>query len=108
MLLTTTARAYVNFGRWVADCPRDGCSSALALAPGQATYHCGGEFGCQIVTEIDWPANADDIWQVLTQRPAPATRNWAPPGHRQAYATGHPTGQTVADLIAESNEHGVS
>jgi hypothetical protein len=45
------------------------------------------------------------IWDALLERPDPQTRNWAPPGHRQSIATGHPDGQSVHQLVAETREH---
>lgn len=102
MLDTLMAQAYINHDRWVADCPRKYCTNAVQLEPRQTTFHCEG--GCNLVTPIEWPADADELWEALQQRPVPATRNWAPPGHRQALVTGFPEGQTVDDLIAETHE----
>lgn len=104
------AYAYVNHGRWVADCPA-GCGSALNLRPRETTYVCavfdGGQMvaGCGACSAVAWPAGAVWIWDALLRRPNPLTRNWAPAGHRQALATGFPQGQTVADLIAETYLH---
>jgi hypothetical protein len=61
-----------------------------------------------MVAEVRWPANADAIWETLAMRPVPATRNWAPAGHRQAIVCGVPDGQTVEQLRAEQAEHGVT
>lgn len=104
-LLTELARAYVNLGRWVADCPRPHCGGAMQLEPRQTVFHCGGLDGCQVISEVVWPPDADEIWSVLAARPVPATRNWAPAGHRQALACHVPDGQTVADLLDENREH---
>lgn len=101
-----TAYAYVNHGRWIADCPDTRCGNAVALDPKQASYHCRG--GCNLVTEIVWPADADDITRALAERPHDVNRHWAPAGHRQALTTGHPMGQTVADLRAETREYEVA
>lgn len=106
-LLTTLARAYVNCGRWIADCPREHCTNAIALTPKQVQFFCEHEGGCRLLTEVEWPADADAIWEVLKARPVPGTRNWAPAGHRQAIVCGLPLGQTVDALIAENREHGV-
>lgn len=101
------AQAYVNRGAWVADCPA-GCGSAMGLKPKETTYVCGvvdaGELkgGCGACAAVAWPSQAVWIWDALVRRPNRVTRNWAPPGHRQAIVTGHPQGQTVADLIAET------
>lgn len=104
-LLTVRAIAYVNHGRWCADCPRPYCSNAVKLEPGQTTFHCGGVDGCKLIAELEWPVGAGEIWEALAERPVPGTRNWAPAGHRQALVTGHPNGQTVAQLRDETREH---
>lgn len=104
-MLTTLAQAYCNHSRWIADCPRQDCGNALALEPGQTTFHCGGLGGCNLITEIEWPHEVEAIDAVLAQRPVPTTRNWAPAGHRQAISCHFPDGQTVAELIDETHEH---
>lgn len=104
-LLTTRARARVNHGRWIADCPRPHCVNAIRLEPKQATFHCSGEGGCQMVADVEWPADADDIWQALLERPVPGTRNWYPPGHTEAARLGLPHGQGADDLRAEHRQH---
>jgi hypothetical protein len=106
-LITLAAQAYCNHGRWVADCPRQYCGNAVALEPKQSTFHCAAPVGgCQLLAEVEWPPNIDEIQEALQQRPVPGTRNWAPAGHWQAIACHVPKGQTVADLIAENNEYG--
>jgi hypothetical protein len=105
-LITLAAQAYCNHGRWVADCPRPYCGNAIALQPKQSQFFCDGEGGCRLLAEVEWPDEPDRIWEVLQERPVPGTRNWAPPGHRQAIACNVADGQTVADLIAENNEYG--
>lgn len=104
-LIVTVARARVNHGRWIADCPRRYCANAMRLEPRQAMFHCGGEGGCRMVADIEWPANADDIWQALLERPVPTTRNWYPNGHVEAAKLGLPHGQTADELRAEQREH---
>lgn len=107
-LITTRARARVNHGRWIADCPRPYCANAMRLTPGQAAFHCAGEGGCRMFAEIEWPAGADDIWQALIERPVPGTRNWYPAGHTEAVRLGLAHGQSPADLRAETAEHEIS
>jgi hypothetical protein len=104
-LITARARARVNHGRWIADCPRSYCANAVRLEPGQAVYHCGGEGGCHMVADVEWPTDADSIWEALLERPVPATRNWYPPGHAEAARTGLPHGQSPADLRDETHAH---
>jgi hypothetical protein len=98
----TPAYAYVNHGRWIADCTRRHCANAESLSPKQTMLHCSN---CRLLAEVVWPPDPDAITDALAVRPVPQTRNWAPAGHRQALATRHPDGQTVADLIAETHEH---
>lgn len=106
MLLTTsTAYAYVNHGRWIADCTRLHCGGAELLSAGQAVLHCSN---CRQVQDVRWPDDPDGIWAALAARPVPQTRNWAPAGHRQAHACGVPDGQSVADLLDETREHEVA
>lgn len=103
-LLTDIAVAHVNHGRWIADCIRRDCGGAEALKLGQPEVVCAN---CGLVMPIVWPPDAGLIAAVLMKRPVPQTRNWAPAGHWQAVASGHPDGQTVADLTAENIAHGV-
>ena len=56
---------------------------------------------------MEWPPDADAIWEVLAVRPVPHTRNWFPSGHKLALRSGAVHGQTVADLIAENVEYGI-
>lgn len=94
------ALAYVNWGRWVADCPVDGCASACAVTPGQAAIVCSNNH----TSPLQWPppATVIAIGAALDKRPDPATRNWYPAGHPFAIAAGYPTDQTPADLDAET------
>lgn len=96
--------AYVNHGRWVADCSREHCANAMELAPGQLAFACSN---CQWVVDIVWPDDADEIWQVLQRRPVPQTRNWFPRDHPLALAARCPHGQSVRDLVDENAEHGI-
>ena len=103
------AQAHVNHGRWIVRCTR--CPGAEDLAPKQRTTVCTD---CRQILEVEWPADADDIWDALLLRPVPGNRNWAPAGHRQTYesrtrdgrfvADVFPSGQTVADLLDENLE----
>ncbi len=98
------ARAYVNHSKWIADCGRPYCNGAERLEPRQAQIHCAN---CHWEAPVQWPPDADAIWQVLQERPVPHTRNWFPSGHELALRSGCPHGQSVADLIAENAEYGV-
>lgn len=100
-LITNQARAYVNHGRWIADCPID-CGGALALSPRQASFACPE---CHTISQVEWPKDVDDIWEALLQRVAPRFRNWFPAGHPLALRANCPHGQTVAQLRDETAEN---
>lgn len=100
-LVTNKARAYVNFGRWIADCPTD-CGSALQLQAQQGMFHC---VECGHIAPVEWPEDADPITEELAKRPAPRNRNWFPKGHDLALRAGLPHGQSVKELQDETVEH---
>lgn len=102
-LITNRARAYVNFGRWIADCPIN-CGSAMQLQPGQDTFQCAE---CRFITSVEWPSNADAIWEALEKRPAKKFRNWFPSNHELALRSNCPHGQSTEELEEETREHGV-
>lgn len=104
-IVTVRARAYMNLGRWIADCPRQLCGNAIALEPKQAMFLCSPG-GCNLMTEVEWPPDVVELDAALAERPVPGTRNWAPAGHRQAVSCGFPDGQTLSDIIVESHENG--
>lgn len=86
--------AYMNHGRWVADCPAEGCGfSALA----------GSHLDCPAhdVVRVVWPTDLEreEIEAELNLRPVDPLvgakhANWRP-------------GETVESLRAENVEHGV-
>ena len=109
------AYARVCWGRWVADCPRDGCTQAEHFGVDPATRHVGGlggkvfrcgtegtachcgvagPAGCGLVCAVVWPENVEAIEKLLALRPAEQTRNWTP-------------GEDLVDLMAENVAHGV-
>jgi hypothetical protein len=101
------AVAYVNWGRWVVECPY-GCGNALTLPPGHPTFFCtdtAGTGGCHRTADIEWPPNADQIMAALAKRPAPKHRNWFPAGHPLAVRAEIPHGQTVHELDEETDRH---
>lgn len=103
--MTLRARAHVNHGKWIASCPYEHCANAERLRPRQPEFFCTN---CeQAPVPVEWPADADDIWTVLSLRPVPQTRNWYPFGHVDALSWGVPHGQSVADLIEENVAHGL-
>ena len=87
--------AYVNHGRWVADCPD--CRVGLQLPRG--VFQVKAEFvfvgdkciTCGVATRVGWPEDADLIDRALEPREL-INRNWYP----------H---ETVDDLIVENLLH---
>jgi hypothetical protein len=110
------AYAYINWARWLADCPA-GCASAMTVTPGQTTWLCGimrkglVAGGCGSTAALLWPDNPDAYMAALANR-ADQYQNWAPAGHRQTFcsytpdgrliAEAYPTGQTPEDLLTEA------
>lgn len=84
-------QAYVNHGRWLAECPD--CHGAQVTSPDDRRFmcHCCGneEVGGRWRAVV-WPAKARAIEQLLELRPKPENQNWRP-------------GETVADLIHEND-----
>lgn len=88
------AIAYVNQGRWVVDCPFEGCASAQLCSPEDPRFFCAECFNRKV--DQQWvpvrfpPARSlAAIERELEVRPDPETRNWFP----------H---ETVRDLVAEN------
>lgn len=106
-LLTSRARAFVYSGMWVAECPR-GCKNVEKLfdADGRSNvFYCSN---CKALADIEWADDEAGIMAVLELRPIPQNRNWFPTGHDLAVRANLPHGQTVADLVDENREHGVT
>lgn len=99
--MMTAAR--VNWGRWIADCPADGCTDARELGIGQTSIVCAAGHPATVV----WPSDAEvvAISTALNRRPAEKNRNWYPEGHWLAAITGEPAGQTPKELDAETDAH---
>jgi hypothetical protein len=95
-----TALAYVNWGRWVVDCPQPGCADAREVRPPQMEDVCASGHPFTIVM----PTNAATITAELGTRARERDRNWYPAGHERAEVAGQPTGQTVTQLRTESGE----
>lgn len=88
--MVLTVRAYVNHGRWVAECPLEDGYYAVAAKPGRGfTCACHGR---EYV--IAFPPEFAEIEAVLGRRPALRNRNWTPD-------------ETVADLERENAAHGI-
>ena len=80
--------AYVNHGRWVADCA---CNGAELVAPGQEML-CGS-CGARNQVKFPGPTMRDKIEAVLNPRP-PLRQNWYPD-------------ETVDELVAQNIDHGI-
>ena len=100
-LIQNQVEAYANHGRWIADCCRQYCQSALELRRGQQFFTCGE---CKQEASVVWPNNVDEITEVLKVRPVPSTRNWFPAGHDLAVRSGCEHGQSVQQLKDEQME----
>ena len=96
--MTTDAR--VNWGRWIADCPADGCGDARELEIGQTSIVCAA--GHPSTVRWPSPATVTAIGNELARRPE-KNRNWYPAGHWLAVITGEPHGQTPAQLRDETD-----
>lgn len=90
-------RAYVNHGRWLAECPSAGCGGAVitdSSDPLFLCYQCGRGW-----YNVIFPPQKTTIEALLLVRPRignhPSTRNWIP-------------GETVADLVRQNQERGIN
>lgn len=95
-----SADVYVNYGRFVADCPAEGCSDARAVEPGRRDETCAAGHAFGLAWHPDLPA----VIAELGAREIEARRNWFPPDHPLAVRLGQPHGQTIEDLRAESEQ----
>ena len=90
------AVAYVNQGRWVADCPTPGCGGAMALVRGAMGFLCGACLNVEVgyrYRPLSWPVEAVEAEAVLSVRMLPEQANWRP-------------GESIAALEAENEAHG--
>jgi hypothetical protein len=101
LLLKNTSLAYVNYGRWVADCSSLWCDAAVefnslrpphfaTFTPATVCWECGHR------TEILWPSQemVYGIERLLLLRRNRKHQNWLP-------------GETLVDLQEENGLHGV-
>jgi hypothetical protein len=91
----TPLTAYVNHGRWVADCA---CGGGVACDPAMSVAVCFGHrdpddptgaISVVLHTRIVWPAARAAIESALHGRPMNRNRNWTPK-------------ETAADLVRET------
>lgn len=97
--LGVTVEARVNGGRWIGDCPTDGCAGAEYVNLDELLFFCcecrNAAFDYHPIP-VEAPAEKarTQIEAYLVARPVPATRNWLP-------------GETVKDLRSENRAHGI-
>jgi hypothetical protein len=86
--------AYVNHGRWVVDCPEDGCGGAEIVSLRDPVFYCG-EYECpgDGYWNVSFPEDLTAIEVELMKRPKAQNRNWS-------------LDEKVADLVRENIEHG--
>lgn len=76
------AVAYVNRGRWVADCPFGRCGSAQVVSPADPRYFCptclNANSGAFAPVVFPPAKKLAAIELALSKRPDPANRNWWP------------------------------
>lgn len=89
----TTVSAYVNWGRWVADCAF--CYSAQVVTPDDPRMWCpscrnAGAMGAWV--RVSFPAETDAIEDVLVRRRDERNRNW--------------DGESVTELRQQNRDNG--
>lgn len=86
---TTAVHAYINHGRWVADCP---CNGAELVTPG-VDMVCGS---CGMTSTITFPSQKTrgDLDRLLEVRPV-QNQNWTPD-------------EDLAALVGENIAHGLA
>lgn len=90
----TEIAAYVNHGRWIAECPD--CANAQLACPDDQRFmcnNCANAMNGGLWRRVIWPKNRAQLEAVLKLRP-PENQHWTP-------------GETVADLKAENKANGV-
>lgn len=89
------ALAYVNAGRWVAECPFPGCRSAQVVAESDRRWLCPecANGGTNRWARVTWPSDSHRarVERELAPRP-PLNTNWTP-------------GETVRQLAADNAAH---
>ena len=102
-----TALAYLNWGRWVADCPEPGCQDARAVyhpVTGQRQTEDVCANGHHFVIEMPPTSLEAQLVAAVEERANDADRSWYPKGHKRATLAGLPTGQSVKELVDEGKQ----
>jgi hypothetical protein len=97
-----TALAYLNWGRWVVDCPQPGCTDARLVNPARLEDVCAN--GHPFTITMPPPAQAAAIVTEMAGRAREQDRSWYPAGHARAEMAGQPTGQTPEELRVETRD----
>jgi hypothetical protein len=116
-LIIPVCRAYIYSGDWVGDCPGPDCANTEFLMEPEflrgprtrpkSFFICSS---CGEQAPIDWPDRdfMTAALDVLMRRPVPTTRNWYPKDHDIAIRFRVEHGQSIDDLRAENELHGVT
>jgi hypothetical protein len=107
------ALAYLNHGRFVADCPAPGCNDARLVY--EVNPQTGVPTGRRLEQDVCAKGHPFDIVMppaqleaqivaAVADRPDDADKAWYPKAHVRAALAGLPTGQSVAELVAENDE----
>ena len=95
-------QANVNHGRWIVDCPNEGCGNAIVVSEREPYYictDCGSQENGGRWYVVAFPPDKSDIEAVLLERPTirpfdAETRNWSPC-------------ETVSTLRRENRQRGI-
>lgn len=101
--------ARVAHNRWIGDCE---CGGAEVVDPdaGDSFYclSCYNEVNSHLPRPLEFPADWEDVEDVLSARPDPTTRNYTPEEAVLANPNlGHLQAETVSMLEAENVLHGI-
>jgi hypothetical protein len=107
------AQAFLDFGRFVADCPDGTCTSAVLVYPldkhgdptGERLSEGVCENGHRFAIDMPDPDTERRIVAALADRPE-ALRQWYPAGHVRAAEAGIAVGETVTELQAATADIG--
>jgi hypothetical protein len=109
--MTFTAHAYLNYNRWVVDCPVLGCTDArivyeedprTGVRTGRRMTQDVCANGHPFAIEMPPPELEAQIVAAVSERAEEADRSWYPKAHVRAKLAGFPVGQTVDDLLREN------
>lgn len=72
------AIVFLDWGRWVADCPNPACTNAREVRPGMTTFSCDlPPSGCGTASAVVWPADLSGALAEVAGLP-PAQQHWRP------------------------------